>query len=131
MRQLVGGRRMDFRRGRGMAGIVSRMRIGDVVHQQAARDHARAENDHCGEDDFPIVHGETSAWSTEASRVFSKSCDRSLPLSDVAGINKETVPQTTATATHEAAARQRPCVQNIQRSAPDRAAYALAKLALE
>src|ERR1035441_184190 len=102
MRQLVGGRRMDFRRGCLMAGIISWMRMVNIVHQQAARDHARAENDHGGEDDFPIVHGETSAWSTEASRVFSKSCDRSLPLSDVAGIKKDTVPQTTATATHEA-----------------------------
>ena len=61
------------------------MRMLDVIYQQTARDHARAKNNRRGEDDFPVVHGAASPWSTEASSVFSKSCERSPLLSDVTG----------------------------------------------
>ena len=43
--------------GRELSELLLRMRMVNIVHQQPARDHARAENDDRGENDLPVVHG--------------------------------------------------------------------------
>ena len=53
---LIGGCRMNFNQGRRMTGCF-RTRMLGVLHQQSARDDARAENDDSGKNDFPVVHG--------------------------------------------------------------------------
>ena len=59
--------------------------------------------------------------------MFSKSCDRSLLLSTAAGVKNETAPQTSASATHETAARHNP---RAQRTRPEAAARAAAEFEL-
>src|ERR1039457_7255853 len=97
-----------------------------VINQDSAGHYARAKNQHGGQNNrwnyLPIVHGVASGWSTEASSVFSKSCDKSLLLPAATGVNSEMAPQTAANTTHDTAARHNPRSQRARPEAPARSA---------
>ena len=85
------------------------MLVLDIVDQQPAGENTRAKNHDGRQDDFPGIHCAWSPWSTDAKSVFSKFCERSSELAEVAGVKSVHAPHSTATATHEIAARQSPC----------------------
>src|SRR5258708_2656371 len=100
----------------------------NVLDEQTAGHHARAENNHRGQDDFPGVHRTASAagsWSTAASTVFSNSWDRSLEGVLPAGAKNDQALSSSMIATQGAAAHHNPRAHTAQRSvtghAPSRA----------
>src|ERR1700722_1804608 len=85
------------------------MRMLNKIDEQPAGKNTRAKNHHGRQDDFPVIHCAWSPWSTDARSVFSKFCERSSELAEVAGVKNVHAPHSIATATHETAARQSPC----------------------
>ena len=97
-----------------------RVRAFNVIDEQTARHHATAKNHHGGQNDFPGIHCAWSLWSTEASSVFSKFCERSVESDEAAGLKKTHAPSNNAIATQEAAACQSLRAHNTHLSAPVR-----------
>src|ERR1700679_4042446 len=88
------------------------MRNVNVVYQQSPRNHAGPENHHGRYNDFPLVHGVASPWSTEASSVFSKFCERSSEFElELSGAKNAHAPHKAVMARQDNAARHSPCTQ--------------------